>query len=226
MISTTIVMHMSDTPRCHANSEHTSILHCPDEVLLEIFSYGDPSYSLWRLPSAIIISHVSRRWRRIALSYSVLWTRIWNRSGYVQSEEEFSYPLDLLDTHLERSRPRLLDIRCNIDSTEFFERILANVDRLSSLTIRAYVDEEYYGNDDKFDPRPFFRQFTQLHAPNLRHLDINVGRHTRSRRISIFKGSCPLLSSLNFAGDTFSDAPTTRRDQSVRPRRWSPVCCH
>ncbi|KII86151.1 hypothetical protein PLICRDRAFT_279557 [Plicaturopsis crispa FD-325 SS-3] len=206
MIPPTGIMHTLDAPQSHANSdsEHAPISHCPDEILAEIFSYGDPLYSPWMLPSSVIVSHVSRRWRHIALSYSVLWTRIWNRSGHVQSEEEFSYPLDLLDLHLELSRPRLLDIRCNIDSAEFFERILANVDRLSSLTIRAYIDEEYYGHDDEFDPRPFFRQFTPLHAPNLRHLDINMGRHTRSRRISIFKGGCPLLSSLNFAGDTFS----------------------
>ncbi|KII88240.1 hypothetical protein PLICRDRAFT_110549, partial [Plicaturopsis crispa FD-325 SS-3] len=52
------------------------ISRLPDELLLAIYTYGDPTYAPSSLPSHVVASHVSQRWRRVILGSPTLWTRI------------------------------------------------------------------------------------------------------------------------------------------------------
>ncbi|KII90623.1 hypothetical protein PLICRDRAFT_106062, partial [Plicaturopsis crispa FD-325 SS-3] len=95
-------------------NQRAPISRLPNETLVDILAYGDPSWggkdSYWWpssgliLPSHVIASHVSQRWRDLVLCTPLLWTCIWFR------HERLVYPPGLLDAHIERSRACFLRI--------------------------------------------------------------------------------------------------------------------
>ncbi|KII92530.1 hypothetical protein PLICRDRAFT_102822, partial [Plicaturopsis crispa FD-325 SS-3] len=68
----------------HVRSRVSSLLNrgapvsrLPTEVLAKIFWHGDPAYKTQGpLPAQVIVSHVSRHWRQVAIDTPMLWTRI------------------------------------------------------------------------------------------------------------------------------------------------------
>ena len=86
----------------------------PDELLLDIFEYAQHSNSRGKcvLPTEVLISHVSRRWRQLAVDNPKLWTQL-----VVTSQ----MPSDRISTYLARSGQCLLDI-----SFELLSRVLAS----------------------------------------------------------------------------------------------------
>ncbi|CAK5265507.1 unnamed protein product [Mycena citricolor] len=88
----------------------------PPELIREIFLLcqpGEPYYSskTWtgQVLSPLVLSHVCRRWRAIALSYATLWSTVW---VYQPSQEH----IPMVKTWLERSGQQPLTI--HITQTE------------------------------------------------------------------------------------------------------------
>ena len=79
-------------------------------MLAEIFVEGLEIWSLdideEKAPFEVMVSHVSCRWREVAINLAALWSTI-----YVAAYQ----PLDMLEAYLVRSKRRLLDIDVQID---------------------------------------------------------------------------------------------------------------
>ncbi|KII90617.1 hypothetical protein PLICRDRAFT_39193 [Plicaturopsis crispa FD-325 SS-3] len=161
------------------------ISRLPDELLADIFAYGDPRRRTSQ-PSHIVASHVSQHWRQVALCNPGLWTRIWIGCH--------SCSIGFLDAHIERSRECLLDIDISHSrpkSAAIYDRLAAHAHRWSSLGING-------GYLDVILPR-----IAHLSAPNLRHLQIHYFRKDEDSSAStpnaILQAGCPLLSSLEIS---------------------------
>jgi hypothetical protein len=93
------------------DEEETTIFSLPAELLTLIFIFAQPTGErrrrlLRKAPFEVILTHVSRRWRRVALAIPQLWNRIdiysphpmhWARSYFIRSDA----PGTLLDIHLD-----------------------------------------------------------------------------------------------------------------------------
>ncbi|KII92525.1 hypothetical protein PLICRDRAFT_475265 [Plicaturopsis crispa FD-325 SS-3] len=91
-----------------------------------------------RLPSTVTASHVSRHWRRVVLNSPILWTCIQSRP--LNSPHMTSYPLALLDAHLERSRTCLLDIQYDVSMEAHLDKLVSSVHRWRSFTLADTCD--------------------------------------------------------------------------------------
>ncbi|KII84567.1 hypothetical protein PLICRDRAFT_45943 [Plicaturopsis crispa FD-325 SS-3] len=169
-------------------NRRTYVSRLPDEILPRVFAYGDPTYTLESLPSHVLASHVSQRWRQVTLHDSSLWACIW------RGQRTKGYPLGLLEAHLERSRTYPLHIICGDESDAFFQALVAHVDRWSS-----------FGDSNLGDgySRALLR-LADLCAPALRSLSLtaSVGRNL-SR--TILADGAPVLSSLIVSGGLLSE---------------------
>ncbi|KII91788.1 hypothetical protein PLICRDRAFT_28321 [Plicaturopsis crispa FD-325 SS-3] len=156
------------------------IARLPNEMLIEIFAYGDPTYTKDALPSHFVASHVSQHWRHVVLDTPMLWTYI---ACVLQPLD--CYPLALLDAHLERSRMQKLHIHCDSDSDTFFQRIVPHIHRWASYVFR--------NGHHLCCISGLLQLLVDLHAPNLRRLEI-AGATTVIPSY-LLKGGAPLLSS-------------------------------
>ena len=113
----------------------------PNELLTAIFEAGSTDH-----PQIVTISHVSRRWREIALHTPSLWSTI-------HMDENTSYP-KLLDAYLDRSGACPLDIVVDYQNeypasrtfqeTFYLHKILSHIDRWHSLWVGATSNEIAY----------------------------------------------------------------------------------
>lgn len=126
------------SPPPPANSSPIKML--PEELLVLIFkaSQGSPNKND-ELPFPIVLSHVSRLWRQMALGNSTLWTTI-----FAHNERS----IDLVHVFLERSGQCPLDITCDFNGSEaiWYGRILEGVDEMIKHSRRwrqFHVAENY-----------------------------------------------------------------------------------
>ncbi|KAI0028752.1 hypothetical protein K488DRAFT_89434 [Vararia minispora EC-137] len=106
-------------PRCYTKATSSPIIRLPTELLTEIFLYvrqecesGDEASDYEILPSWTIVTQVCSRWRLVALSFKLLWTKLpvggsrWTRVALASSN-----PLPL-DIHfvLTGSAPAVLQV--------------------------------------------------------------------------------------------------------------------
>ncbi|KII84571.1 hypothetical protein PLICRDRAFT_45946 [Plicaturopsis crispa FD-325 SS-3] len=105
----------------------TPVLQLPDEILGQIFAYGDPTYTKDSLPSHVLASHVSQRWRHLILHDPSLWTHI------ARQPHTPGYPLGLLHAHLTRSLTLPLHISCGEESDAAFTALAAHAHRWASF---------------------------------------------------------------------------------------------
>jgi len=84
----------------------------PDDILVEIFKHGFQHREIdnynQNTPFEIVASHVSRRWRGVAVSTAALWSNV-----YIMHFQN----LKSVETYLGRSQGHLLDIRFAIDQS-------------------------------------------------------------------------------------------------------------
>ncbi|KII89563.1 hypothetical protein PLICRDRAFT_53943 [Plicaturopsis crispa FD-325 SS-3] len=174
--------------RLHARyADHTMSL--PDEILAEIFMHGPPEWSLGSLPFQVTVSHVSRRWRAVALQFPQLWSRI--HLADLQEAEGPKYHKELLLAHIARSAECSLSIvwrglvRNNLD----FAKLTALAHRWTSFTGHGQLAHYAY-------------HLADWSAPNLRHfaiIDKKTSRHA-SHSYVLFEDGLPDLSSLVLDG--------------------------
>ncbi|KAF8801886.1 hypothetical protein BYT27DRAFT_7173682 [Phlegmacium glaucopus] len=199
------------------------VLSLPVEVTLLIFRYlmsddGQPHRAIRELeaPSLsnlntpkhvvlfkeVVLSHVCRHWRSIALDMPTLWTN-YRYHSYV------FYPpgpsLHRLEAYLERSGRRLLDLKFDFriekgshhydcgSRLQMMAKIMSHVNRWRRVFIMT----------DKNTPiLDLLDNFKKVHAPNLELFTLRTGSYnTTSRQIQdlqpvIFKGGAPKLSSI------------------------------
>ena len=169
----------------------------PNEILADIFEECHalrmmyyPSYDP---PVEITISHVSRRWRGVAINTSRLWTKI---------RILLSTKQDLIDTYLHRSNESRLDLLLYIKS-QFppFSQILAPVytavisaaHRWERISVQS---EEFYLLDQWFDALP-------PTAPLLTSIEVEldeIGSYPNDTGRRIFPGGAASLTSVSVMG--------------------------
>ncbi|KII86181.1 hypothetical protein PLICRDRAFT_280705 [Plicaturopsis crispa FD-325 SS-3] len=167
-------------------NQKTPISRLPDDVLVDIFGYGDPTYTNVSLPSHVVASHVLQHWRQVILHAPLLWTCIWRGFG------TGGYPIALLEAHLERSRDCPLNfIACGDESDDFFQALNAHVGRWSAL------EDTDFGDGDSHA----VLRSADLCAPMLRRLSLAGGEHALLSEVGTafpsltvlrISSSCPL----------------------------------
>lgn len=124
------------------------IASLPEEVLAMVFVAGAESYQEKGLQFAILVSHVSRTWRGIALSTPLLWANIRCVKPSQSEDEPFHTP------HRPYARTEL-------------ERLVAFLVRSKTFPIYLYIT---HPRADDLDPR--FIVLLTNHFTHLRHLSI------------------------------------------------------
>ncbi|KLO12548.1 hypothetical protein SCHPADRAFT_941118 [Schizopora paradoxa] len=109
----------------------------PEELITVVFKYTCVEIGT---KQAVWLSHVSRTFRRIALSEADLWTTL---HSHARSNE--------LETYISRSREADLHVVVNITSNDydedlrpFFALCFSSAARLNSISITALLDDECY----------------------------------------------------------------------------------
>ncbi|KAK1232666.1 hypothetical protein PQX77_003193 [Marasmius sp. AFHP31] len=168
-----------------------------DDGNLRLGDYDVPSMESG-IPPEIQVSHVSQRWRQIALGTGALWTTIFVQPG--ASHEAVS-------AYLERSSGSLLDVIIVCDGPPYDDdersRAHQKTFDLALLHISRWRRCWFDSPRDDIDS-PFLPCLTPVHAPALEYLSIGVESSNRLRPpqrggLSIestpgmFKGGCPRL---------------------------------
>jgi hypothetical protein len=173
----------------------------PSELIAEIFNTGRHTSSI-RPSFPLVVSHVTRKWREIAIQSPSLWTdiRIGGRSEtqalldlYLQRSQD--QPLDVEIHHFHRSALRRDEIRKLYD--DIFGILAHHAGRWRHL--RIIVDSELPEEDHLLW---IFTQLHDLYAPRLQsfYLESN-GIASAPKRCDIFTHGAPLLSSIVLRGD-------------------------
>jgi hypothetical protein len=94
--------------RNHLENRVIQILSLPNELLSIIFEHGHlHSPSCGSLPFEIVVSHLNRRFRAIAISTRLLWIKI---------EISLTTPFDKVMAYLKRSGTSAIELSVNIDA--------------------------------------------------------------------------------------------------------------
>ena len=183
----------------------------------------------------VILSHVCRLWRSIALDLPSLWTT-YRYDSYI------FYPpgpsLHRLEAYLERSRNHLVDLKFDFriahgishydcgSRLQMIAKIMAHVTRWRRIFIIA----------DKNTPiLDLLDNFKKVSAPNLEHFAIRMGSYAATtRQIQdlqpvLFKGGAPKLSSVavdylnHLVLSPLSNITTLRIEQPKLNTKWELV---
>jgi hypothetical protein len=186
----------------------TCTSNLPNEILSAVFEAGlclsPTSQYPPEKPFEILVSHVSRRWRSVALQTHRLWTEV--------SANIWSSAVELLDLYLARSGSCLLDIRIEQivgedgDSNPEFE--IRNFERhLKSLAPHAARWKNLSIHADFNRPlSEVLSPLTNIYAPALE--SFSLGQHaccinprpTGATYIDLFTGGSPVLFSVELNG--------------------------
>ncbi|KLO12553.1 hypothetical protein SCHPADRAFT_411069 [Schizopora paradoxa] len=181
------------------------IASLPDELIGLVFKYACVEIGT---KQAVWLSHVSRGFRRIAISEVDLWTTLHSRARP-----------DEIETYLSRSRQADLYVVVNItpddyneDLLPFFTSCFASASRLKSFSITAELDDGEYPSNLVLSNELTDLDSGELEFPRLEELCI-----------SHYKKSRDGMHSDNFAFEDFSpswDAPVLR---TIRCRDYIPT---
>ncbi|KAK1233648.1 hypothetical protein PQX77_003192 [Marasmius sp. AFHP31] len=177
-----------------------------DDCDMQLGEYSVPSVQSKGPPPEVKVSHVSQRWRQIALGTGTLWTSIFVKRGacheavsaYLQRSSES--PLDVIIVH---DRP-LDDNSDDEESSQAHQRIFDLALLHISRWRRCWVDSSRHNIDS-----PFLSRLISAQAPVLEYLSIGVEvsnhlrPHDQSEGLStprIFTGGCPRLAFVYLRG--------------------------
>lgn len=186
------------------------VLSLPDELLGVIFEALSSDIILMSdsPPIQISLSHVSRRFRHIAMSTRRLWTRI---------EVSLYTPFDMIISYLQRSRSFPFDLRFDIDANQGsdsssdseFESDVSLYTDAEWKTIMSYMIYCRRFSARSNDPIVITDIIDRLHtvkAPLLQSFqigcyDVNVDiRHYLASRRNIIDGGAPALTFIRIDG--------------------------
>jgi F-box-like len=191
-----IRVRISDTENINSNAGTSNL---PKEILSNIFEAGlhaQLALGHLDLPFEILVSHVSRRWRAVALQTPGLWSYI--------CLSPYRSTIDLLDIYIERSRGFLLDINFRMNpmfhlheeisqtfSANFLQQLAILIPhavrwRQLSVSLHSQIAED-------------LSVLADVCAPALQSLSLEVLGHTASiatHSFPLFGGGAPMLSSV------------------------------
>ncbi|KIM81551.1 hypothetical protein PILCRDRAFT_496319 [Piloderma croceum F 1598] len=177
--------------------EHTnlasSVYSLPTEILEQIFSVARPSSPFQRKGYAVIISHVTRRWRHVALGVARLWTDIYIWLGARDA---------CLISYLERSSNHLLDVKIDLNANYRDTWLGALRPQLAIISSqiarsRSLIVDVTHNNRLHY----VLLHLYGLEVQRLEALDIRFrGASYHDREMYILSGGAPVLSSLAVRG--------------------------
>ncbi|KIK01311.1 hypothetical protein K443DRAFT_39969, partial [Laccaria amethystina LaAM-08-1] len=154
-------------------NETAPVLNIPIEILCQIFEAAQDASRIHRVSRhplvEVVISHVCRGWRSIALSFPPLWSTFRHDSTCDQAGRQSG---NRLDEYLERSNSHLLDLYFHFGystkSQGLFKSMLESTLPHVARWRRFYLVSN--GCDSKLD---FRDRLCRLKAPNLEYLSIS-----------------------------------------------------
>jgi hypothetical protein len=174
----------------------TPVSSLPNEILGEIFRYMKDSYNDDNIPDIVVVSHVTRHWRNVALSNPSLWDTI---------RLDASDPsMDLPIAFLTRSKPCTLDITLGfpddapMSSLRMLSVLIPHFGHIRRLVIQS--------GDNEHIVEQIVKSLVKFHVPSLERLEISLelGDSQDSalwrERSLIFSSGAPLLSSVALDG--------------------------
>jgi len=172
----------------------------PPEVLAEIFIAGRHITSPF-LPFPLLVSHVHRHWREVALQSPGLWTNI-----YIG---DHSKSMALLDLYLKRSRTQPLDVEmthtrasgfCENETSDIYISLFNMLARHAVRWRSFNFHVDLYSDSNNY--QSWFSSFRNLSAPRLESLRLEYDGYADSPvKLEIFSAGAPLLSSVVLCGD-------------------------
>jgi hypothetical protein len=172
------------------------ISRIPNEILTEIFGHMKGSYGANDIPHVMVVSHVTRHWRNVALGSPSLWDTI--RMSTANDS------LDLPIAFLTRSKPCTLNITLEIpedapmSGLQLIPILIPHFDHIRHLVIEC--------GDNELVVQRLVESFLDFQAPSLEHFEISLdlGNSQDSLlwngRTRIFTGGTPILSSVVLKG--------------------------
>jgi F-box-like len=184
----------------HVRSRKMHVSRLPDDVLALIFEAG-PIPDLYcdyylekkpkKLPFSILVSHVSRIWREVAIRNPFLWTSI-----HIIS----SKPHDLYLMYLNRSKSCSLDMRytCHTDRISDFDPSILQLQRCRHLTISSYWYCSTFHICQRLEKEaiPRLVSFTM----EMEYANDGYEDDFPSQCYELFGGGAPVLSSVQLCG--------------------------
>jgi hypothetical protein len=178
--------------------EHTnlasSVYSLPTEILEQIFSVARPSSPFQRKGYAVIISHVTRRWRHVALGVACLWTDIYIWLGARDA---------CLISYLERSSNHLIDLKIDLNTNLYRDTWLGALRPQLAIISSQIARSRSLIVDVTHKNRLHYVlvHLCRLEVQRLEALDIRFrGASYHERGMYILNGGAPVLSSLAVRG--------------------------
>jgi hypothetical protein len=145
-----------------------------------------------RLPFEVVVSHINRRWRKVAIDLGSLWCTI--RCSFIS-------PFDMLDVYLARSKGRLLDIELAMDQLQFppGPRAVKHEREklafcLSKLTVHVDRWHEFTATSNSHAIiQIIIDEFHILSAPNLVYLAISLAEQSYFRLVDVYEHLTPIF---------------------------------
>lgn len=193
-----MLMLINQSPKLGPKLKGTPIHSLPDDILAVIFVEGSSiksfDYKNWPL-FEVVVSHVSGRWREVAINLAALWSTI------------YVIPLhspDMLKAYLERSKERLLDIKFHFYHFASPIMELGHNLKLCVNTLIAHAERWrlFAVNSNSYAiAEIIIGQIRELSAPNLVYCSISLDEESLFSYVDeygpdkfIFMGGAPRLS--------------------------------
>lgn len=173
-----------------------------------------------RLLMEVVVSHVCRYWRSVALNLTTLWTKFqWcTDDGYALGPS-----IDRLETYLKRSDSRMLDLKLDFrgvtvawdgsdERLDMLSKILPHTDRWWRVSILSDTATPFLHIQNEVETSS---------APNLEHMTVRGNCSTRAQAIkpSLFEAGVPKLSSVTTDYTTITFLPPLSNITSLRIER-------
>jgi F-box-like len=166
----------------------------PSDLLIAIFQEvwrSSRNYNRHSIPSPIVLSHVCRLWRDVALDAAALWTDIRIYDGRADQIRPY------YEMYFERSKSSLLDVSYHsytaVNGTSVISFVLPHISRVRRLTIMLEND---------FLLSSIMTLFTDVAAPHLESLGLFLldkvysSRSLENKSLQLFNGGAARLRSV------------------------------
>jgi F-box-like len=206
----TLPLDSRDESSCSVSPSYPFPFHrLPVELLVAIFQEFECSsrrYNPGSIPSPVILSHVCRLWRDVALDTATLWTDIRIYHPSMTQIRRSSY----YETCLERSKSSLIDV----NYYHFYRASYTIITVLSSLLPHiARVRRLTFVIENRLSLLTALQAFDEVTAaPRLESLRISLldrsgGSFLERTGFPLFAGGAPLLRSVQYNGILFTEQP-------------------
>lgn len=191
--------------RSQLHNSDASTSNLPNEVLSMIFEAGITQQESSQSHFGEHVSHVSHRWRRIALATSSLWTQISYGPIQINKRSSFEASVNRGAAYLSRSRLAPVDIQIKIYrdqdmSPELFQSLREHIGHCRSLHIyaRGRTDVQSVLDATSYQKARLLIDF---------HISVSTSSPYEHFPTSWLSLGAPLLRTAQFCGVSYSTRP-------------------